>query len=332
LHAAADLALIDVMRGETGSAHRWSERHDQLRGAGEPSHPAVGARLAAGLLALDRLEGEPIRPDMDVVVDGALPVELWPFIAYLIGQRALHFGDRAATFARVAKMQGMHAPALRAKGAAAVLLARVRADLLLAMGQGQRARAVLPQGGRLPASLVVPNARAHLLGGEYRKAGAAVTRAVVDGPISARDKQELLLIGAAAALRTADRDGARSMFAQVMELYEQTRILRVFATLSRPDLVGLQHVAGVELDVDDQAALAARPTVYPEHVTLITLTKRELALVRELELSGSRKEIADALFVSLNTIKSQLLNLYHKLGTSSREETLMKVRELGLLS
>jgi LuxR family maltose regulon positive regulatory protein len=37
------------------------------------------------------------------------------------------------------------------------------------------------------------------------------------------------------------------------------------------------------------------------------------------------------LFLSRNTIKSQAISIYHKLGTSSRSQAVARSRELGLL-
>ena len=43
-------------------------------------------------------------------------------------------------------------------------------------------------------------------------------------------------------------------------------------------------------------------------------------------------EIASELFVSLNTIRAHLRNVYAKLGVHSRTEAVKRGRELGLLS
>ena len=45
----------------------------------------------------------------------------------------------------------------------------------------------------------------------------------------------------------------------------------------------------------------------------------------------SMPEIAEELFLSPNTIKSQAISIYRKLGTSSRNQAVIRSRELGLL-
>jgi LuxR family maltose regulon positive regulatory protein len=61
------------------------------------------------------------------------------------------------------------------------------------------------------------------------------------------------------------------------------------------------------------------------------LTERELSVLRMLAGELSRREIADALFVSLDTVKTHTRGIYRKLGASSREEAVGRGRELGLL-
>lgn len=60
------------------------------------------------------------------------------------------------------------------------------------------------------------------------------------------------------------------------------------------------------------------------------LSDREREIVRAL-LSGSTvSEMADELFISVNTVKSHLKSVYRKLGVGSRQEAIQRARELGL--
>jgi LuxR family maltose regulon positive regulatory protein len=62
-----------------------------------------------------------------------------------------------------------------------------------------------------------------------------------------------------------------------------------------------------------------------------TLTAAELRVLPLLSTHLSSHEIAADLFVSRNTIKSQVLSIYRKLGASSRSQAVERARELGLL-
>jgi LuxR family transcriptional regulator, maltose regulon positive regulatory protein len=61
------------------------------------------------------------------------------------------------------------------------------------------------------------------------------------------------------------------------------------------------------------------------------LTDRELAVLRLLDSSLSRREIADALYVTPNTVKTHIRGIYRKLDASTREEAVGRARESGLL-
>jgi LuxR family transcriptional regulator, maltose regulon positive regulatory protein len=61
------------------------------------------------------------------------------------------------------------------------------------------------------------------------------------------------------------------------------------------------------------------------------LTDRELAVLRLLPTRLSQQEIAQELYVSVNTVRTHLQGIYRKLGVASREEAISHARELDLL-
>jgi DNA-binding NarL/FixJ family response regulator len=61
------------------------------------------------------------------------------------------------------------------------------------------------------------------------------------------------------------------------------------------------------------------------------LSEKEVAVLRELAHGRSNKEIAAALFVSEQTVKFHLRNVYKKLGVQSRTEALRHAYELDLV-
>jgi LuxR family transcriptional regulator, maltose regulon positive regulatory protein len=62
------------------------------------------------------------------------------------------------------------------------------------------------------------------------------------------------------------------------------------------------------------------------------LTERELAVLRMLTGLASAREIADQLYVSHNTVKTQIKSIYRKLGVATRADAVARGRELGLLT
>jgi LuxR family maltose regulon positive regulatory protein len=61
------------------------------------------------------------------------------------------------------------------------------------------------------------------------------------------------------------------------------------------------------------------------------LTERELEILRLIAAGRSNPEIAESLYLSLNTVKWHAKNLYGKLGVSNRVEAAARAQELGIL-
>lgn len=62
----------------------------------------------------------------------------------------------------------------------------------------------------------------------------------------------------------------------------------------------------------------------------VPLSDREREVVRALARNQTATEIADDLFISVNTVKSHLKHVYRKLGVATRVEAIRRARELGL--
>lgn len=63
----------------------------------------------------------------------------------------------------------------------------------------------------------------------------------------------------------------------------------------------------------------------------LDISKRELEVLNLMAAGLSNQEIADKLFVSLNTIKTHSSNLFLKLQVSRRTQAIQKARELRLI-
>ncbi len=93
----------------------------------------------------------------------------------------------------------------------------------------------------------------------------------------------------------------------------------------RPDL-GVLNAQAAEL----QHRLAA--SNQHEDNWASSLTGAELRLLPLLTTHLSFREIAERLFVSRNTVKTQAISVYRKLGVSSRSEAIERATELGLFA
>ena len=75
---------------------------------------------------------------------------------------------------------------------------------------------------------------------------------------------------------------------------------------------------------------AATPT--PEATTLLEpLNEQELRILRLMAAGLSNREIADELYLSVNTIKVYASRIYGKLGVHRRGQAVARAQELGLI-
>jgi LuxR family maltose regulon positive regulatory protein len=117
---------------------------------------------------------------------------------------------------------------------------------------------------------------------------------------------------ASAYLELGDAGGARVVMREVHDVLQQRPRLGVLTEQIR----ALQAVV-------DGAGTGV--------VGASSLTAAELRLVPYLQTHLSFREIADRLFVSRHTIKTQAISIYRKLGVSSRSDAIARMQTIGLI-
>jgi LuxR family maltose regulon positive regulatory protein len=118
---------------------------------------------------------------------------------------------------------------------------------------------------------------------------------------------------ARAHLALGDVEGARTLFREASDVMRQRPDLGTLTVQAREFKERLANVASFE---DGWAS---------------TLTAAELRLLPLLTTHLTFREIADRLYVSRNTVKSQAISVYRKLDASSRSEAIERALELGLV-
>jgi LuxR family maltose regulon positive regulatory protein len=83
--------------------------------------------------------------------------------------------------------------------------------------------------------------------------------------------------------------------------------------------------------VDTLKLLIERKEKFKKIHVAIDLSARELDTLKLIAEDLSNQEIADKLFISLNTVKTHVKNIYLKLEVNSRAKAVAKVKELGLI-
>ena len=149
---------------------------------------------------------------------------------------------------------------------------------------------------------------------------------------------EAFLLQAIAHDALRDENAAARALERALDTAEPDGALGTFLVYPAPDLLKRhrsRHTAHASLIADILSLLAGRQLA-PQPATLQplleALTDSEIRVLRYLPTNLRGPEIAAELFVSQNTIRAHLRNLYAKLGVHSRTDAVNRARELGLLS
>jgi len=223
------------------------------------------------------------------------------------------------------------------------LLLRSRAELLVNIGALSKAEPIVNQLlDHADASVsAVPAARFALCSADFDGAVAKADEGVFSLQLSLADRAHLYALKAAALLLGgAPSDQVGRAAAAACVVCEQADTLVPFAMLpcdARTILISdhRRHHSSDECFVAAAGARGAFAGLQDCGATApvaVKLTRREVVLLPLLATSATVQEIADQQFVSVNTVRKQVVSMREKLGVGSRGELLRRAHELGLLS
>jgi LuxR family maltose regulon positive regulatory protein len=325
---AAHGALIFALLGRAAEAERWAGVAESLPTTGTlPDGSTVVATLAYLRANLARDGTERMRVDAELALDGLSPASPYrgtmhhvEAMSWLL-EGELDRADRAFTRALdVAHSFGI-VPLAALILAEQALIAAAQ-DEWAAVDSMLKSAVELIDGGHFDAywtsALVFAmSARAAAHRGDTGEARRFVRRTARLRPLLTHSlpvvSVQSLLELARAYLALVDPSGARAALDQAQGILRR-----------RPDL-GTLAADAVQLQTRlDQITAAAA-------VGASALTTAELRLVPLLPTHLSMPQIAEQLFVSRHTVKSQVKSVYRKLGVSSRREAVEVMTKMGVL-
>ncbi len=205
-------------------------------------------------------------------------------------------------------------------------------DLLIALGRGNEARAILDGAHRRHPLLAERRVRLALLTGDNQRARELALPAL-DRPIahSPTQRLEMALLMAVASHRLGRDAEAADALRRAVHQANLLTMLQPFARLPRADLLAIaeQVPSAMTLLEQDRLVRATRPAT---PIRLVILNNREQFILEQLELGRAASDIATTLKVSINTVRSQRRGLYRKLGAASRVQAIRIATDLGLIA
>jgi LuxR family maltose regulon positive regulatory protein len=317
--AAVVGALVQAMAGQASEAARWAAVAERGRTAD------ADASLAVMRAALCNDGPEAMRADATAALKDLPPQSpVVPFALLLLGVAHVLLHEPAiaeAALGDAADMAAAHAPLVASAALAELsLLAQdagewSRAEELARAARDQ-AEALASEGNAFATVAYAASARSALRNSNWVRAGDDIQCAY-----------ELL---------PRANDGLAWLAVQVrMELVRAHLALNdvaaadELATEIQQLLVARPHLKTAWADANDLRARidALRDGERPGSA----LTAAELRLLPLLTTHLTFRQIAQHLYVSRNTIKTQAISVYRKLGVSSRTEAIERATELGLL-
>jgi LuxR family maltose regulon positive regulatory protein len=322
-------AWIAALSGDPVAADRWASAADHVPLTGPSFLGSASLRSVAAMVHATMSRGGAVA--MYQAAELAVREEPGssPFrasaLAYL-GIATLIGGDDEAADALFAeasevgeRMGGMNAASLAF--AERSLIATSRGDRDAADEYARLARAVVHDAHLdeliTTGPVYAASARAALRAGDQEQARVELSAAQHLRPIltwgfptiAVQTRLELARVH----VGLSDVPGARTLLAEVDEILAH-----------RPDL-GTLTTQAVELRTHIGSVRSGRspgPT---------TLTAAELRLLTFLPTHLSFREIGARLFISPNTVKTQAISIYRKLGVSARSDAVQAARDLSLL-
>jgi LuxR family maltose regulon positive regulatory protein len=251
------------------------------------------------------------------------------------GQYQSALGEYAAAAQAQGLLTGVHALAPRITGWLATMQARV--------GMLDDARATLDgfstHTGRMGA---IYNARAVICMADGDAAASLeVLREALDVTPTAGPAFTLVethLLAGMSHLQLGDRDAAAAEAEAALGSAEPDRLIFPFAMTEAAELLDAlpRHATAhraLLAEIVDLLRGASAPDAERERLSQPEeLSRSELRVLRYLPTNLTRPEIAQELYVSINTVNTHIRNIYSKLGARDRSSAVQRARELRLLS
>ncbi len=333
--SAGRLALLLAMQGDTDRCAVWLERHDaapRTQGWLE-NQVGTGGLLARAWSALDRLDLPAAAHalggiDSDVVGS----YETSAVIGYVQALYRLHTGRVEEGLHELSRVIATYR-AVREPGSLPVaLLDSLKADLLLALGRANHARAIMRTMPDHPL-MRIPHARMLLLSGDPRGALGVANDLGWLHAATPRLTVEMLVIKAVAHHRNGQPETATATLGNAINAGVANQLRRPFATVVHNELLDIAADLSPEArDFLHHPALTTASPPFADRVDLVHLTDRERLILTRLAQGQRVRDIAADLFLSYNTVRTYLRQIYKKLDANSRERAIAQARAFGLIA
>lgn len=315
--AAAQRAWLDADRGRLNSAELWLARAFDK--------PAVNGRydgvvfLSSALLRVDR--GDLLGAEQEIArTTGLGDGEHWAAVLWVHARIAHDAASATIVDTHLTEQLANRSEALALNGANGRYVRGARARLASLRGRTTQISTADSQpsnSDRLIAATLAYRDRKH-------EEATRLSRPATASNEPPRTQAAALLVTAAAALKLEHQTTAANAFHQAHAIIEHERLYSVYEYLPTDDLKELATLTGLAVP-DVRSPFRARMDSHS------TLSKREHQILTLLAQGQTMPQIAEALFISPNTLKTTVRRLYRKLNVDSRAAAVDTARHTELI-
>lgn len=141
---------------------------------------------------------------------------------------------------------------------------------------------------------------------------------------------ELIILQSLALQEQGKPDSALAAFQRAITLAGKEGYVRIFVDEGDP-MLRLLRIFVARFGANDYTAKLLGAFTKKDE-TSDALNERELEILRLLAAGMSNREIGEALFITVGTVKWHTNHIYHKLGVRSRGQAVAKARDLRLIA
>lgn len=324
LRARGVLAIVALLEGDVRAAGMLCDTDREDSWVNSPW--GEGTRLADAWLRLERGDAMGARERLETMTATGGARELWPFaaatqaIAFLLSGAAPDaLGMLRSWMARTRSTPPSHFQSIQ--------LLTARAKVLIALRQARKAMALFEGPFGLSSATAPAIALSQLYAGRAHEAYVMSVKWGIHQESSPRAALESLVVSMVADVRLNGTGAHRSTAQRAEALSGRHDLWSPWSAVAPEDRALVLRL----LSPTAREKVADRASFFASSVSVPHLTKREQVVLAQLTPTSTIADIARALVVSPNTVKTQLQSLYRKLEVSDRASAIRAAHAWGLI-
>lgn len=324
MRARGVIAIIDLLEGDIRGARQvlTPGRDDNWR-----SSPwGEGIRLAEAWLQLEAGDATGARALLDDIPATAGARELWPFAAAVHALSFLLSGSASDALGLLRTWMG-RARSTPPSHYQSTQILTARAKVLIALRQARKALSLFEGPFALASTTAPAIALSQLYAGRAHEAFVMSVKWGLHHEPAPRAALESLVVSVVADVRLNGVAAHRTAAQRAEALSASNDLWSPWSAVAPEDrALVLQMLSPASRD-----EITRRCSFFASSVSVPHLTKREQVVLVHLTPTSTIADIAKALVVSPNTVKTQLQSLYRKLGVSDRSSAIRAAHAWGLI-